>query len=134
MQWWYGLINEQEKSQLHTLSKQNWLDETCRPDVLVLIETDQAAWLSYMKKRGRSDDNDPECVRQYDAQKRHMADSAERYARENGIPFVKYINTPGVANDNAKVLAQIISHSIPCPVQQSAESNASQQTVFRCRP
>src|SRR3990167_11437564 len=43
-QWWYGLISNQEKSQLHTLAKQNWVDESCRPDVLVLVETDKATW------------------------------------------------------------------------------------------
>ncbi len=128
MQWWYGLINTQEKSQLQTLSERNWVDESCRPDVLVLVETDKATWLSYMEKRGRSDDNDSESVRQYDTQKKLMADSAERYARENCIPFIRFINNLGVADKNATELARILD------IQHSAKNENREENVLRCRP
>lgn len=128
MQWWYGLITSQEKSQLHAVAERNWGDESCRPDVLVLVETDKATWLRYMEKRGRSDDNDSESVKQYDAQKKIMADSAERYAQENGIPFIRFINNLGVADKNASELARILD------VQQSAKNEAKEENVIRCRP
>lgn len=134
MQWWYGLISKQEKFQLYTIAERNWFDESCRPDVLVLVETDKAAWLSYMEMRGRSDDNDPECVRQYDKQKKVMADSAERYAQENCIPFVRYINNLGIADKNATELARILDIHIHPHIQQAVENENGVKYIPSYRP
>ncbi len=108
--WWYGLLEAEEKEKIYQKSLLDWVNAPC-PDVLVLFETDLNTWLRFMHKRGRSTDSDETCLNSYIEQQSVMRKAAKQFAQDRGVSFITFKNEYGSPEVSAnKLFDQLSSH------------------------